>query len=76
MDRGQGAPADCAGGGHVSGIVLLVLIVVVVAWLWTGGRKRLKLPVTGKHWGAVIIIVLILLALLYGANNVPHSTIH
>jgi hypothetical protein len=76
MDRGQGAPADCAGGGHVSGIVLLVLIGVGVAWLWTGGRKRLKLPVTGKHWGAIIIIVLILLALLYGANNVPHSSIH
>lgn len=60
----------------MSGIILLVLIGAVVAWLWTAGRKRLKLPVTGKHWGAVIIIVVILLALFYGAHNVPHTPVH
>jgi hypothetical protein len=59
-----------------SGIVLLVLIGVGIAWLWTGGRKRLKLPVTGKHWGAIIVIVAVLLALLYGAHNVPHAPVH
>jgi hypothetical protein len=58
------------------GIVLLVLIGVGVAWLWTKGRGKLKLPVTGKHWGAIIIIVFILLALLYGAQNVPHAAVH
>jgi len=57
----------------VSGIVLLVLIGLGAAWLWTGGRKKLKLPVTGKHWGAIIIIVVILLVLFYGAQNSPHS---
>ena len=69
-------PADCAGGGQVTGIVLLVLIGAGIAWLWTGGRKRLKLTVTGKHWGAIIIIVVILLALLYGAHNAPHASVH
>jgi hypothetical protein len=59
----------------VSGIVLLVLIGVVAAWLFTGGRKKLRLPTTGKHWIWVIIIVFVVLALLYGANTTPHSTV-
>jgi hypothetical protein len=59
----------------VSGIVLLVLIGVVAAWLFTGGRKKLKLPTTGKHWIWVIIIVFVLLALLYGASTSPHTTV-
>jgi hypothetical protein len=46
---------------------------VGVAWLWTSGRKKLKLPVTGKHWGIVIVIVVVLLALAYGASHTPHS---
>ena len=45
------------------------------AWLFTGGRKRLRLPTTGKHWIWVIIIVFVLLALLYGAQNSPHTTV-
>jgi hypothetical protein len=60
----------------VSGIVLLVLIGVVAAWLFTGGRKKLRLPTTGKHWIWVIIIVFVVLALLYGAHSSPHSTVH
>jgi hypothetical protein len=59
----------------VSGIVLLVLIGVVAAWLFTGGRKKLRLPTTGKHWIWVIIIVFVVLALLYGAHTSPHSTV-
>jgi hypothetical protein len=59
----------------VSGIVLLVLIGVVVAWLVTGGRKKMKLPTTGKHWIWIIIAVVVVLALLYGASHSPHSTV-
>jgi predicted membrane-bound dolichyl-phosphate-mannose-protein mannosyltransferase len=59
----------------VSGIVLLVLIGVVAAWLFTGGRKKLRLPTTGKHWIWVIIIVFVVLALVYGAHTSPHSTV-
>ena len=59
----------------MSGIVLLVLIGVVAAWLFTGGRKKLRLPTTGKHWFWVILIVFVLLALLYGAHNSPHTTV-
>jgi hypothetical protein len=59
----------------VSGIVLLVLIGVVAAWLVTGGRKKLRLPTTGKHWIWIILVVFVLLALLYGAHNSPHTTV-
>jgi hypothetical protein len=56
----------------VSGIVLLVLIGVGVAWLFTRGRKRLNMPVTGKHWIGAIVIVVIVLALLYGSRHGAH----
>jgi hypothetical protein len=59
----------------MSGVVLLVLIGVGAAWLYTGGRKKLKLPSTGKTWIAVIIIVFVLLALFYGAHTTPHHTV-
>ena len=59
----------------MSGIVLLVLIGVVAAWLFTGGRKKLRLPTTGKHWIWVIIIVVVVLALAYGAKTTPHTTV-
>jgi hypothetical protein len=59
----------------VSGIILLVLIGLGAAWLWTRGRKRLSLPTNGKHWAAVVIIVVVLLALAYGATHTPHSTV-
>jgi hypothetical protein len=59
----------------VSGIVLLVLIGIGAAWLFTGGRKRLRLPTTGKHWIWVVIVVVVLLAILYGASHTPHTTV-
>ena len=57
----------------MSGIILLVLIGVGVAWLVTSGRKKMKLPVNGKHWVGIIIIVVVLLALAYGATHQPHQ---
>jgi hypothetical protein len=59
----------------VSGIVLLVLIGLGAAWLWTRGRKRLSMPTNGKQWIGVIIIVVVVLALAYGATSTPHSTV-
>jgi sterol desaturase/sphingolipid hydroxylase (fatty acid hydroxylase superfamily) len=61
-----------AGGGAVSGIVLMVLIGLGVAWLWSRVGKRLKMPVNGKQWIWITIIVVVVLAILYGANNSSH----
>jgi hypothetical protein len=54
---------------------LLVLIGLGAAWLWTRGRKRLSMPTNGKQWIGVIIIVVVVLALAYGATSTPHSTV-
>jgi hypothetical protein len=54
---------------RVSGIILAVLIGVCVAWAWTKGRQKLKLPVAGKHWGWIIVIVVVFLAIVYGASG-------
>ena len=59
----------------MSGIVLLVLIGLGAAWLFTRGRKRLSLPTNGKQWLWVVIVVVVLLALAYGATSTPHSTV-
>ena len=53
----------------MSGIVLLVLIGVLVAWLATRGRQRMKLPVTGRHWAWIIAVVVVVLAIAYGASG-------
>lgn len=53
----------------MSGLVLLVLIGVLVAWLLTRGRQRMRLPVTGRHWAWIIAVVVVLLAIAYGASG-------
>ncbi len=55
-----------------SGLILLVFIGIGVAWLWTRGRRRLGLAVTGKHWGAVIIVFVVIMILAYGASHTAH----
>jgi hypothetical protein len=47
----------------------MVLIGVLVAWLVTRGRTKMKLPVSGKHWGWIIVAVVVVLALAYGASG-------
>ncbi len=51
-----------AEGRLVSGIVLLVLIGLGVAWVVTRGRQKMKLPVTGRHWLWIVIAVVVVLA--------------
>jgi len=51
-----------------------VLIGVFVAWAWQRGRKKMSLPIKGKHWWGVVVVVAILLLLIYGASM--HGTPH
>ena len=53
----------------MSGIVLLVLIGGLVAWLLTRGRQKMRLPVTGRHWAWIIVAVVVVLAIAYGASG-------
>ena len=53
----------------MSGLVLLVLIGVLVAWLLTRGRQKMRLPVTGRHWVWIIVMVVVVLAIAYGASG-------
>jgi hypothetical protein len=55
-----------------TGLILAAFIGAGVAWLWTRGRRRLGLPVNGKHWGAVIIVFVVLMVLAYGASHTKH----
>ncbi len=52
-----------------SGVILLVLIGVLVAWVVTRGRRKMKLPVTGRHWIWIIVVVVVVLAIAYGASG-------
>jgi hypothetical protein len=61
--------APGAEGRLVSGIVLLVLIGLGVAWVVTRGRQKMKLPVTGRHWLWIVITVVVVLAVAYGASG-------
>jgi hypothetical protein len=54
------------------GIILAALIGVGVAWLFTRIRRRMGMPVTGKHWGAAIVVFVVLIVLAYGASHTPH----
>ena len=50
-------------------MILLVLIGVLVAWGASRGRRKMRLPVTGKHWVWIIVVVVVLLAIAYGASG-------
>ncbi len=50
-------------------MVLLVLIGVLVAWLVFKTRGKLKLGTSGKQWLWIIIAVVVVLAIAYGASG-------
>jgi hypothetical protein len=52
-----------------SGLILLVFIGFFVALFWNRGRRKLGLPVNGKHWIGVIIVFAVLVILAYGATH-------
>jgi hypothetical protein len=53
----------------VSGLILVVLIGIMVAYVYTRMRGKMKLSVSGKNWVAPVVIVGIVLLLLWGAHN-------
>ena len=52
-----------------TGLILLVLIGVVIAFGWTRLRGKMKLPVKGKNWLGPIIVVVIVGLMLYSSHT-------
>lgn len=52
-----------------SGVILLALLAVIVAYLWTRLRRRAGLSVTGKHWAAAIVVFAIVALLLWATST-------
>jgi hypothetical protein len=66
---------EAAAGMDYSGLILAALIGLGVAWLWQRSRKKMNFQVKGKHWIAVVIIVIILLCLFYGGTHTAHTPV-
>jgi hypothetical protein len=55
-----------------SGLILLVFIGLGVAWLFTRIRRRMGMPVNGKHWLWAVVAIAVFLAIAYGATKAKH----
>jgi hypothetical protein len=55
-----------------SGLILLVLIGIVIAYVWTRLRGRMKMPVSGKNWIAPVVIVVVVGLLLWASHSGGH----
>jgi hypothetical protein len=53
----------------VSAVILDLFIGVLAAWLVGRTRRKMKLPVTAKHYGWTIVVVFVVLAIIYGASG-------
>jgi NhaP-type Na+/H+ and K+/H+ antiporter len=53
----------------MSGLILLIIIGVVVAYIYTRLRGRMKLNISGKNWIAPVIIVVVVGLLLWASSH-------
>ena len=51
-----------------NGLILLIVIGVVIAYVYTRMRGKMKLNVSGKNWIAPVVIVLVVGLLLWGSH--------
>jgi fumarate reductase subunit D len=54
-----------------SGLILLILIGIVVAFGYTRLRGKMKLSISGKNWIAPIVIVGIIVLMLWASSSHP-----
>ncbi len=53
----------------MTGLILLVFLGILVAYFWTRVRGKMRLNVTGKNWIGPVIVVVVVLALLWGSHG-------
>ena len=56
----------------MSGLIVLILIGVVVAYAYTRLRGKMKIGVSGKNWVAPVVIVVIVGLLLWATHSGSH----
>jgi hypothetical protein len=52
-----------------SGLILLILIGIVVAYAYTRLRGKMKLPISGKSWIGPIFIVALVVLMLFSKHQ-------
>jgi fumarate reductase subunit D len=52
-----------------TGLILLVLIGVIVAFGWTRLRGKMRLGVSGKNWVGPIVVVVLLGLMLWSTHT-------
>jgi fumarate reductase subunit D len=55
-----------------SGLILLILIGILVAFGYTRLRGKMKLSISGKNWIGPVVIVVILVLMLWATHNNGH----
>jgi hypothetical protein len=53
----------------MTGLILLVFIAAVIAYVYVRFRGKLKLGVSGKSWIAPMVIVVIVVLMLWASHN-------
>jgi high-affinity Fe2+/Pb2+ permease len=53
----------------VSGLILLVLIGIVIAYVYTRLRGKMKLNISSRNWIGPIIVVVVVGLLLWASHN-------
>jgi hypothetical protein len=53
----------------MSGLILLALIGIVIAYAYTRLRGKMKLNISSKNWIAPVVIVVVVGLLLWASHN-------
>jgi hypothetical protein len=60
-------------GSDWSGLILVVFIGGLIAWVYNKARKKGGFKANGKSMLTATIVIAIILILLFGASHTPHN---
>jgi hypothetical protein len=59
-------------GSNWSGLILVAVIALGLAWVWNKGRKKFGSSANGKSLLTGAVVIGVILILLFGASHTPH----
>ena len=59
----------------MTGLILAAFIAIIVAVLYRRFGKKMHLPGGNKGLWFLVIVIVVLLMLFYGAQNTPHAPV-